>query len=340
MVGLDEDPRAWSIARCRDLHDQTNHYWRDWTGELKTFPHADAKLKRCAITVHLLAHAPNDAVVAAATTSLPERIGGRPQLRLSLHLGARRFTLRRLSRHDGSTGAKSRRYLDWLCGLDSEVDAPLQVCYRTDGQTKLDEREVEGVAGYLGSQPVRFGNRACEAAPARLARLVRRFARSFFSRRAASGKAEVHRSCCDVRRNMSAKAWREPDCGVWELPVEAHYVASKVMAWVTLDRALRIAETARRSDAGSFGRRPPRIDPRGSARERLERESSTPSASATIPMRSTLRRCSFRSWISCRPTIRACSARSMPSSANWCIDGLRPSLRPVGDAGRRAIAHR
>ena len=76
MIGLDEDPAGWSVSLCRELHAQTNAYWREWAGELAGCPSVREKLTRSAITVHLLAHAPNDAVVAAVTTSLPERIGG------------------------------------------------------------------------------------------------------------------------------------------------------------------------------------------------------------------------------------------------------------------------
>lgn len=76
MIGLDEEPLEWSVTRCEKLLARTNRYWRDWTRRLKTFPSVDATLKRCAMTVHLLAHAPDNAAVAAVTTSLPERIGG------------------------------------------------------------------------------------------------------------------------------------------------------------------------------------------------------------------------------------------------------------------------
>ncbi len=205
---------------------------------MKTFPYADDKLKRCAITVHLLAHAPNDAVVAAATTSLPERIGG-----------DRNYDYRYTWVRDASLSAaflatmgessEVARYFTWLCGLRSEVDAPLQVCYRTDGQTKLDAREAKGLAGYRGSLPVHFGNRAYKQ---RQLGSLGWFADSALIFLEADGewKSEFWQM---LRRaaDFVCRAWHEPDSGVWELPVEAHYVASKVMAWVTLDRVLRVA---------------------------------------------------------------------------------------------------
>ncbi len=239
MIGLGEDPAAWDAARCRELHDATNAYWRDWVAELNIFPHANTALQRSAITVHLLAHAPNDAVVAAPTTSLPERIGG-----------DRNYDYRYTWVRDASLSAafmatmghprEVARYLDWLCGLDSEVDAPLQVCYRTDGQTRLDERTVDGVAGYCGSLPVRFGNRAAKQRQLGSLGFLADCALIFL---ATGGEwkpefTRLIRRCAD----HVCGAWREPDSGVWELPEEAHFVASKVMAWVTLDRAGRIAQ--------------------------------------------------------------------------------------------------
>ncbi|MEO8352565.1 MAG: glycoside hydrolase family 15 protein [Chthoniobacteraceae bacterium] len=236
MLGLDETPSDWNAARCRDLHEETKNGWRKWSAGLTVFPHANAALQRSAITVHLLAHAPNDAVVAAVTTSLPERIGG-----------DRNYDYRYTWVRDASLSAaflatmghpaEVARYLDWLCRLDSEVDAPLQVCYRTDGQTKLAEREVEGVAGYRGSQPVRFGNRAAKQ---RQLGSLGYFADCALIFVEAGGEWKSEFTALLRRAAASVcQTWRELDSGVWELSQEAHYVASKVMAWVTLDRACR-----------------------------------------------------------------------------------------------------
>ena len=239
VFGLDAQQGDWSIERCRGLHEATNAYWHRWTAQLKHFSFAQKQLQRSAITVHLLAHAPNDAVVAAVTTSLPERIGG-----------DRNYDYRYTWVRDASlsaaflaiVGATSEvgSYFDWLCKLESEVDAPLQVCYRTDGQTRLALRKQGGVEGYRGSQPVTFGNRAYKQH--QLGSLGW-FADSalIFLECGGEWKPEygklLHRAA-----DYICTAWRQPDSGVWELSAQAQYVASKVMAWVTLDRALRIAE--------------------------------------------------------------------------------------------------
>lgn len=196
-------------------------------------------MQRSAITVHLLAHAPNASVVAAVTTSLPERIGG-----------DRNYDYRYTWVRDASLAAAFLAemgeidgvgdYFGWLCDLDSEVEAPMQVCYRTDGQTKLAQREVDGVSGYRGSEPVRFGNHAYRQ---RQLGSLGWFADAalIFLESGGAWKSEYWKM---LRRAAEyiCEAWQEEDSGVWELGVEAQYVASKVMAWVTLDRALRVGQ--------------------------------------------------------------------------------------------------
>lgn len=239
MIGLEETPAEWDVTRCAELHRRTIAYWHDWAGELNEFSHTNGELRRCAMTVHLLAHAPNDAVVAAVTTSLPERIGG-----------DKNYDYRYTWVRDASIAAaflatmgqprEVARYFDWLCKLDSETDAPLQVCYRTNGVTELAERKVPGISGYRGSLPVRFGNRAYNQ---RQLGSLGWFADSalIFLEEGGGWKPEFWEL---LRRTADyvCGAWHQPDSGVWELPDEAQFVSSKVMGWVTLDRALRIAE--------------------------------------------------------------------------------------------------
>lgn len=239
MIGLNEDPSDWSSARCAELHEKTNAYWREWVGGLMHYPNDNAKVQRSAITVHLLAHAPNASVVAAVTTSLPERIGG-----------DRNYDYRYTWVRDASLAAAFLaelgqtedvgNYLGWLCDLDSEVEAPMQVCYRTDGQTKLAQRDVDGVSGYSGSEPVRFGNHAYKQRQLGSLGWFADAALIFLE----SGGAWQSEYWKMLRRAAEyiCEAWQEEDSGVWELGIEAHYVASKVMAWVLLDRALRVAQ--------------------------------------------------------------------------------------------------
>jgi len=240
VIGWNSQPGDWSRERATELFDAAVRYWRDWSVGLKVGA-AEARaveLRRSAITVHLLTHAEHDSAAAALTTSLPERIGGDRNYDYrfawvrdaSLSLAM----LARLGKVD-----EVQRYLDWLCGLDSTTEAPLQVCYQLDGNTQLPEVELSAVRGYADSRPVRYGNRAVKQ---------RQLGSLAFFADCASIYVENDRPWQDkhwklLRRaaNYTCTHWYLPESGIWELAVEAHYVAGKVMSWVVLKRAEKIA---------------------------------------------------------------------------------------------------
>lgn len=290
VFGLEEEPANWNVARCRKLERETKNYWEKWSRHLKSFSFADKKLRRAAITVHLMAHAPNDAVVAAATTSLPERIGG-----------DRNYDYRYTWVRDASLSAAFLAvmggtedvagYFDWLSKLDSVVAAPLQVCYRTDGQTRLPVRTVKSAIGYRESHPVQFGNRAYKQ---RQLGSLGWFADSALIFLEAGGKWKpAYWKMIARAADYTCGAWREKDSGVWELGREAHYVASKVMAWVTLDRGLRIGQRLRKRPSEKWRQTKETIrrevlergwsDDQGTFRQRYDSE-AIDAASLLIPL--------------------------------------------------------
>ena len=239
VLAIDQLPTTWTVDRARAALDETVRAWHDWSDGLTyTGPRGD-RVKRSALLVHLLGSAPAGSVVAAPTTSLPERLGGDRNYDYryawvrdaSLSLAVLAML--------GDTGA-ARRYMDWLVGLDSSTDAPLQVVYGIDGRTDLTQSERNDLAGYRESRPVRIGNHA-------------------FSQRQLDSLGyfvdcvlvylESGGSWRDDYWHMVRRAadytvanWQQPDSGIWELSEVQHYVSSKVMSWVALDRAVRIAE--------------------------------------------------------------------------------------------------
>ena len=239
MVGLDEDPAEWNSDRAARVFEETNYYWREWAGRLKSFPERNAELQRSAMTVHLLGHAPNNSLVAAATTSPSERLGGdrNYDYRYTWVRDAS-LALAFLTQMGNNTDVS--RYLDWLCQLDSSVDSPLQVCYRTNGSTKLPPRPQTNIEGYRKSRPVFFGNRAYRQRQLGPLGFLAQCSLVYFEH-GGRWKSEywdlIHRAATYI-----CSSWQEPDNGIWELPEEAHYVSSKVMAWVALDRTVKLAE--------------------------------------------------------------------------------------------------
>jgi GH15 family glucan-1,4-alpha-glucosidase len=228
-----------SPERAFDLLQTTDRWWREWASTT-TYggPFTEAVL-RSLITLRLLTFSPSGAPVAAPTTSLPEVIGGE-----------RNWDYRFSWPRDASIGLaafiglgkedEAHSFMHWLLHASRLSRPRLRVLYTLYGKDSPGEQELNEVAGYSASLPVRIGNAACTQhqldvygwvldAAWLLSRSGRRLHRETW--RALSGFAD-----------FVVKHWREPDAGIWEIRGEpAHHVHSKLMAWLCLDRALRIA---------------------------------------------------------------------------------------------------
>jgi GH15 family glucan-1,4-alpha-glucosidase len=230
---------GWSVDAARKALDQNRNYWTGWLEKIRSEARHDAEIRRSAMIVHLLTYAPEGSAVAAATTSLPERIGGawNADYRLSwvrdtsLALGM----LERLGDWE-----ETERYLHWLHRRQSRFGHPLQVLYGIHGEKRARQKKIAGPAGYRDSLPVRIGNHAYKqfqiGSLGFLADCLWLYLESGGDWRAEYWKL--------VRRlaDFTVKHWSEPDNGIWELPERRHFVYSRVLSWVALDRAVRIAE--------------------------------------------------------------------------------------------------
>jgi GH15 family glucan-1,4-alpha-glucosidase len=159
VLGLEDDPAAWDVGTAREALEATIRYWQGVASRYSYQGARRAGITRSALAIELLSFAPTGAIVAAATSSLPERIGG-----------DRNYDYRYAWVRDASMAVatlavlgdldSAERYLSWLARLGSTTEMPLQVLYRVDGTTDVEEHARAELAGYRGSRPVRFGNRA------------------------------------------------------------------------------------------------------------------------------------------------------------------------------------
>jgi GH15 family glucan-1,4-alpha-glucosidase len=232
-------PTDWNQDQAHRVLRQSMSYWLTCLGNLAYRGPRQEQVRRSALVLHLLSYAPDGSLVAAPTTSLPERIGG-----------DRNYDYRFAWVRDASLSLAvlsllgdtetATRYLDWLCSLGSLTDAPFQVMYGLSGGLDLEQHEQHEVYGYRGSSPIHEGNRAYQQQQrGSLGYLV-----DCAELHQASGGSWHERYWEKLIKpiaDYTVHAWREPDSGIWELPVQAHYVSSKVMDWVTLDRAVKIA---------------------------------------------------------------------------------------------------
>jgi GH15 family glucan-1,4-alpha-glucosidase len=242
-------------------------WWRDWWGGLVPGPIEPDAVRRSLLTLRLLLYAPSGAPVAAPTTSLPEVPGG------DANWDYRFAWIRDASLGTSAFIGCGRRdeadaFLAWMFHAGRLTRPGLRVAYDILGGTSTTkERTIPGVDGYAGSLPVRVGNAAADQfqldAYGWMIQSGWDLVRSGVeldpeTRRAVWGHADV-----------LSDRWAEPDHGVWELRGEPrHYVHSKAMAWLGLDRAIELAERVRLRR----GRRDRWIDARDrAARELLER---------------------------------------------------------------------
>ena len=230
--------QGWSVESARSALQKTEQYWRDWLGRLDAQAFGGAEIRRSALTVHLLTYAPDGSVVASPTTSLPERIGGawNADYRLSwvrdtsLALGL----LARLG-----DWHETERYLQWLTQRQSRFGQPLQVLYDIHGGKKPKQHKLAAPVGYRHSWPVRVGNHAYKQR--QLGSLGFLADCTWYYLQQGGSWREEYWELLRRSANYVAKHWSQPDNGIWELSEPQHYVHSKVLCWVMLDRAVNIA---------------------------------------------------------------------------------------------------
>jgi GH15 family glucan-1,4-alpha-glucosidase len=219
----------------------TEDYWTEWSGR-STYDggqHRDLVM-RSLITLKALTFAPTGGIVAAPTTSLPEKLGGARNWDYRFcWLRDATFTLLALM-NSGYTEEAAAWY-NWLLRAAAGAPANMQIMYGIWGQRRLLEWEAGWLAGYEGAQPVRVGN----AAHAQLQLDVYgELIDAIHQARMAELKLgeESWALECAVLGHL-AEVWDKPDHGIWERRGDGkHYVSSKVMTWVAFDRGIKSAE--------------------------------------------------------------------------------------------------
>lgn len=220
--------------------DRTVAFWRRWLGRARIPDHAlRYHLQRSALTIKGLSYMPTGATVAALTTSLPETPGGERNWDYRYTwMRDTTFTLQAL--HFLNLDWEADEFMQFVADLDPNQDGGLQIMYGIDGRRDLTESTRDELSGYEGARPVRLGNGA------------------FDQRQNDVYGAVLDSLLLHTRRNQhlprrlwplvkaqaegALASWREPDQGIWEARGEPrHYVSSKLMGWVALDRAAKLA---------------------------------------------------------------------------------------------------
>lgn len=245
MVISNEKPREINVGSVMtDLAD-TIQFWRRWLKKSETGRALDPgryedMINRSALALKLLYYNPTGAIAAAATTSLPEEIGGSRNWDYRYTwVRDTSFTLQALFRLGHLS--ETEGFLRWIESLLPRCsDGRMQIMYGLRGEEDLEERELNHLGGYKGSRPVRIGNGAAKQKQLDVYGEIMDAALklSDYVGKIDSELWPMLRSICSYVLDH----WTEQDMGIWEVRDGPHYfVYSKVMCWVALDRGIKIA---------------------------------------------------------------------------------------------------
>jgi GH15 family glucan-1,4-alpha-glucosidase len=218
----------------------TTRFWRSWLGRARLPDHRFRDpIQRSALAIKGLTFMPTGATVAALTTSLPETPGGERNWDYRFTwLRDSTFTLQAL--HWLNLDWEADEFMQFVADIELNEDGALQIMYGIDGRRDLTESTRDDLTGYAGAHPVRIGNGAFDQRQndvygAALGSILLHTRRS----------ARLPRRLWPIVQSQAecaTRVWREPDQGIWEARGEPqHYVSSKLMGWVALDRASKLA---------------------------------------------------------------------------------------------------
>ena len=342
-----------------ERRERTETTWRNWTAGLRLPALARHQVARSALTLRALCHEQTGAILAAATTSLPEEIGGVRNwdyrycwLRDAAVTALALVELGSTAEADALLG-----YIERLAKAEQGAER-LRPLYSVLGGDAGTEAVIDAVPGYAGSRPVRVGNAAAQQVQLDVFGPIVELA---YAVAVAGGRlSEAHHLLVEQIVDAVARRWQEPDHGIWEVRRQPrHHVHSRAMCWLAVDRAIRLARltgrpatrpgrrspTASRPTSSSTAGRPrcARSRPPTTASTSTPRRSRSGSAACCAPTTSASRRPSRRSSCGCaraRPSTATAATTACPAARAASTSARSGSPRPTRSSAGRATRRR
>jgi alpha,alpha-trehalase len=219
----------------------TVRFWRSWLGRARIPDHRwRDPVQRSALAIKGLTYMPTGATIAALTTSLPETPGGERNWDYRFTwMRDTTFTLQAL--HYLNLGWEADEFMQFVADIEPNQDGSLQIMYGIDGRRDLTESTLDHLSGYVGARPVRIGNGAFDQ---RQNDVYGAVLDSFLLHTRRSQRLPRRLwPIVQAQAKCAIDVWRNPDQGIWEARGKPQqYVSSKLMCWVALDRAAKLAE--------------------------------------------------------------------------------------------------
>lgn len=222
---------------------RTRVYWLNWSAKTTQYKYYNTEILRSALVLKLLSYEKTGAVLAAATTSLPETIGE-----------VRNWDYRFCWIRDASMVIKvvsglghariAERFLEFIISVLPTKDEKIQIMYGINGEKKLTEEILDHLEGYKGSAPVRVGNAAYEQKQNDIyGILMDVIYQQFVEFQNTLSNSEELWTLCKTFINVVKNNWKKADKGIWEFRTEErHFTFSKLLCWVAVDRGIKIAK--------------------------------------------------------------------------------------------------
>ena len=243
LIGYNEKLFVPDLEMALLEYQRTKVYWLNWMEHTPSFKKYNDDIARSAITLKLLSYDKTGAVLAAATTSLPETIGE-----------VRNWDYRFCWIRDASMVVKvmsqlghesiAKRYIEFIINLISDKEDKFQIMYGINGEKNLTEEFLDHLSGYKNSSPVRIGNAAFSQQQNDIYGILMDVIHQYlinFSNNIANGEA-----LWSITKGIVwivGKHWQEPDKGIWEFRSgDQHFTFSKVLCWAAVDRAAKVAK--------------------------------------------------------------------------------------------------
>ncbi len=243
LLSYHEKLTTQSLDRAYLKFQRTKTYWMNWSERTTRYPLYQEEIVRSALTLKALTYEKTGAVLAAATTSLPETIGE-----------VRNWDYRFCWIRDASMVIRviadlghlrsAKRFLQFIVDTIPEKDEKIQIMYGIHGEKELTEEFLDHLSGYKNSSPVRIGNAAYIQKQNDIYGILMEVIYQQFDKFETS--LENSEQLWTIIKSVTStvrKNWQKPDKGIWELRTEdRHFVFSKLLCWVAIDRAIKISE--------------------------------------------------------------------------------------------------